>query len=213
MFNISTDELICRVLTLIIAFTVHEFAHAWVADYFGDYTARAQGRLSLNPLVHLDFFGSLLLIIAGFGWARPVPINPDLLKQRSRFGVLWVSLAGPFSNLLMAAIAGLPLRLGLVSPTFATGAIPTFGEFLYVFCYLNVILAVFNLIPLPPLDGEKIWTTFLPASLEAAYIKFRPIGSVIFFVLIVVGSQAGIDIFGWLLDPPASGLTTIFTGY
>lgn len=213
MFNLTTDELICRVLTLIIAFTVHEFAHAWVADYFGDYTARAQGRLSLNPLVHLDFFGSLLLIIAGFGWARAVPINPDLLKQRSRFGVLWVSLAGPFSNLLMAAIAGLPLRLGLVSPTFATGAIPTFGEFLYVFCYLNVILAVFNLIPLPPLDGEKIWTTFLPASLEAAYVKLRPIGSVIFFVLIIAGSRAGFDIFGWLLNPPAAGLTTIFTGY
>jgi Zn-dependent protease len=212
MFNLTTDELICRVLTLVIALTVHEFMHAWTADYFGDYTARASGRLTLNPLVHLDFIGSLLLIIAGFGWAKPTPINPDLLKKRSRFAVLWVSLAGPLSNLVLAAIAGLPLRLGLVDLTWTTGAFPTLGEFLYVFSYINIILAIFNLLPFPPLDGEKILTALLPQSFEPAIAKFRPIGGVLLLVLVIGGSRLGLDVIGWLITPLATGLSRIFIG-
>ncbi len=212
MFDIATDELICRVLTLVIAFTVHEFAHAWVADYLGDYTAKAAGRLTLNPLVHLDIFGSLLLIVAGFGWARAVPINPDLLKQRSRYGVLWVSLAGPLSNLVLAALSGFILRLGLVELAMPTGMLPTLGEFLYVFCYINIILAVFNLIPLPPLDGEKILSSLLPESAQQAFAKFRPVASMILFALVIFGSRVGFDLLGLILTPAADSLSLIFTG-
>jgi Zn-dependent protease len=212
MFDIAADELICRVFTLVIAFTVHEFAHAWVADYFGDYTARAAGRLTLNPLVHLDIFGSLLLIVAGFGWARAVPINPDLLRQRSRFGVLWVSLAGPVSNLVLAAISGIIIRLGLVDLTLPTGMLPTLGEFLYVFCYINILLAIFNLIPLPPLDGEKILSGLLPESAQQTLAKFRPVASMVLFGLIIFGSRVGLDVFDWILTPAADALSLIFAG-
>jgi len=212
MFDIAPNELICRVFTLVIAFTVHEFAHAWVADYFGDYTARASGRLSLNPLVHLDLFGSLLLIVAGFGWARAVPINPELLKKRSRFGVLWVSLAGPVSNLIMAAISGLPIRLGLIPLAATTGVLPSLGEFLYVFCYINIILAIFNLIPLPPLDGEKILSSLLPQIAQKTFDQIRPIGSIILFALVLVGSQVGLDVLGWIITPAADSLSLIFAG-
>ncbi len=212
MFNVTIDELICRVLTLVIALTVHEFAHAWMADYFGDYTARASGRLTLNPLVHLDFLGSLLLLIAGFGWARPTPINPDLLKKRSRFAVLWVSLAGPLSNLALAAISGLLLRLGLVELTVNTGGIPTLGEFLYVFCYINIILAIFNLLPFPPLDGEKILSTLLPQSFEQGFNKFRPLGGLILMVLVIGGSRLGFNLIGWLITPLATAFSRIFMG-
>jgi Zn-dependent protease len=212
MFNIPIDELICRVITLIIAFTVHEFAHAWMADHFGDPTAREAGRLTLNPLVHLDFFGSLLLIVAGFGWARPTPINPELLKQHSRFGVLWVSVAGPLSNLVMAAVSALPIRLGLVKVTLSGSFLPTLGEFLYVFATLNIVLAIFNLIPLPPLDGEKIVTAFLPESAEQFYNKIRPFGVYLMLAIVLIGPRLGFDVIGWILTPAVHGLQHVFLG-
>lgn len=212
MFDITIHELICSLITLVIAFTVHEFSHAWVADYLGDPTARQAGRLTLNPIVHLDLIGSLLLIFAGFGWARPTPVNATLLRQRSRYGLLWVSLAGPLSNLVLAAIAALPIRLGLVSVTWSTGILPTLGEFLYVFFYLNAVLAVFNLIPIPPLDGEKILSAFLPEKVENAYSKIRPYGSYLLLLLILIGSRSGVSIFGWIITPAVTGLSQIFAG-
>lgn len=212
MFGVSFDELICRVITLIIAFTVHEFTHALVADRFGDFTPRAAGRLTLNPLVHLDLLGSLLLLVSGFGWAKPTPINPAVLRQRSRFAILWVSLAGPVSNLLLAAVAAFPLRFGMIKITWPTGIWPTFGEFLYVFFYLNLVLAVFNLIPFPPLDGEKILTAFLPERFENAYAKFRPFGPIIFLVLLFVLPRFGLDVIGIIMKPALIGLQHFFLG-
>ena len=114
MFNFNNVPLlISSILTLLIAFTIHEFSHAKVADMLGDNTPRANGRLTLNPGAHLDLMGSLMLIVAGFGWAKPVPINPYALSRRSAAGVMWVSLAGPMSNFLMAIIAAIPIRMGL----------------------------------------------------------------------------------------------------
>ena len=115
MLGTDLPTLISRIFTLIIAFTVHEFSHAKVADWFGDDTPRMNGRLTLNPLKHLDIFGSLMLIIAGFGWAKPVPVNPYALGRRSPSAYMWVSLAGPASNLLMAIVAAAPLRLNWIS--------------------------------------------------------------------------------------------------
>jgi Zn-dependent protease len=212
MFNISSHELISSVITLIIAFTVHEFAHAWVADSLGDTTPCQAGRLTLNPLIHLDLFGSLLLIFAGFGWAKPTPINPAVLRQRSRYGVLWVSLAGPLSNLLLAAIAALPIRFGLVSVTWSSGIFPTLGEFLYTFFYLNCVLAVFNLIPLPPLDGEKIISALLPEKVEEFYNKIRPFGAYLMMILVLVGPRIGLDVIGWIVTPAVTGLKQVFIG-
>src|SRR3990172_6184271 len=114
-FDLNLPTLIARIFVLLVAFSVHEFAHAWSADMFGDETPRMNGRLTLNPLVHLDPMGSLLLLVVGFGWARPVPVNPYALSRRSPAALMLVSLAGPLSNLIMAVIAAVPFRLGLVS--------------------------------------------------------------------------------------------------
>src|SRR5512139_2028222 len=115
MLGIALSSLVSRVIVLITAFSVHEFAHAWTAEQFGDDTPRMNGRLTLNPLAHLDPIGSLMLLLVGFGWAKPVPINPYVLSRRSPAATMWVSLAGPMSNLLMALIAAIPFQLGLVS--------------------------------------------------------------------------------------------------
>ncbi len=109
----SLPQLITFGIILLTCFPVHEFAHAWVADYFGDTTPRANGRLTLNPLAHLDPIGSLLMIVAGFGWAKPVPINPYVLQRRSRAAPMLVSLAGPMSNLLLAIIASIFFPRGI----------------------------------------------------------------------------------------------------
>lgn len=212
MLNLAPDELICRVITLVIAFTFHEFAHAAVADWFGDLTPREAGRLTLNPLVHLDIFGSLLLLVSGFGWAKPTPINPAVLRQRSRYALLWVSLAGPVSNLLLAAVAALPLRLGLVKLTLSSGILPTFGEFLYAFLIINLSLLVFNLIPLPPLDGEKILESLLPDRVGAIYAKIQPYGPILFILLLFVAPLAGVDVIGWVMTPLVMGLRKLLIG-
>jgi Zn-dependent protease len=156
MLGLSIPILISRIFTLAIAFTVHEFAHAWTADQLGDDTPRRFGRLSLNPLVHLDPLGSILLVATGFGWAKPVPINPYALRQRSKAGTMLVSAAGPFSNLILAIFASLPFQTGLLSPTTTSGSfLPTPSAFLQEFIFINLILLFFNLIPIAPLDGEN----------------------------------------------------------
>jgi Zn-dependent protease len=213
MLNLSSHELICRIITLIIAVTVHEFAHAITADRLGDMTPRDAGQLTLNPLKHLDVFGSLMILLAGFGWGKPTPINPAALRQRTRFGVIWVSLAGPLSNLLLAAAAAIPIRLGLVQMVLPTGFLPTPGEFLYVFFYLNIVLAIFNLLPFPPLDGEKVVSELLPASAAAVYDKIRPYGPFVLMILIFVGPRFNFDLIGMIMTPLINGVQTLLLGF
>lgn len=139
-------------LALVFSLTVHEFAHAWVADRLGDSTPRRYGRVTLNPLKHLDPFGTLLLLIAGFGFARPVPINPNNL---GRWGTFWVAAAGPISNLLLALITALLMRV------FAGNGLAI--SILGIVLGINVVLAVFNLIPIPLLDGSRIVGALVPS--------------------------------------------------
>lgn len=173
-------ELIPYVLvTLLIAFTIHEWAHALVALAFGDDTAKNQGRLSLNPLVHIDLFGLLLILIAGFGWAKPTPVNRFKLKKR-RLGSVLVSLAGPISNLLLAII-GVGIYSILLNTSYEYGSvIPTF---LMVFVNLNIVLFVFNLIPLPPLDGYQVLIEFLPLS---AREKLEPVERYAMLIFLII---------------------------
>lgn len=215
MFNLSTSVLISRILTLIIAFTIHEFSHAWVADRLGDSTPRQYGRLTLNPLRHLDFMGSLLLIIAGFGWAKPTPINPAALQKRSPAGLMWVSLAGPLSNFIMALIAALPLRLGWISSKtslITSQILPTPYEFLSEFIFLNLLLMLFNLIPLPPLDGDKITEYFAPPLLARIMNVIRPYGSLVLMVLIFLPQFFGVDILSWMMVPVLPNLWNLLIG-
>jgi Zn-dependent protease len=212
MLNLSPSVLVSRILTLIIAMTVHEFSHAFVADRFGDDTPRNAGRLTLNPLKHLDFIGSLLLIVAGFGWAKPTPVNPWKLQQHSRSALMWVSLAGPMSNLLMAIVAALLLRTGLIPNTTPTSYLPTPAVFLVTFIVINLLLLLFNLIPVAPLDGEKILEYLLPEPLKSGFIKLQPFGPIILLVLIFVLPRLGIDIIGAVMNPALSGLSKLLIG-
>lgn len=201
MLNLPTPLIISRALTLIIALTVHEFAHAYVADRFGDDTPYIMGRLTLNPLKHLDVMGSLLLIIAGFGWAKPTPINPAKLRAHSKSAILWVSLAGVFSNFLLACLAAIPLRFHLFPTLPSSSFLPSISEFLSTFFVINLVLMVFNLLPLPPLDGEKVLEYFLPESWAANYAKIKPYGPIALLVIVFVLPFFHIDIINAIMTP------------
>jgi Zn-dependent protease len=204
MLGLTASQILTRLITLVIAFTVHEFSHAWVATRLGDETPRLSGRLTLNPLAHLDPLGSLLLVIAGFGWAKPVPVNPYAVRSRTPAGMMLVSAAGPFSNLLLAILAALPLRAGLVTGFGTSSAlIPSLGGFLLEFIYINLILLFFNMIPLSPLDGEKVVSYLLPPNLQAGFERLRPYGPMILFGLFFLGSFLSFDVLGKLVSGPA----------
>lgn len=215
MFSLPDPTTLFAYLTiLLICFPVHELAHAYTADYFGDDTPRRSGRLSLNPLAHLDVLGSLLMITQGFGWAKPVPVNPYALSRRSPSAMMWVSLAGPMSNFLMAILAAIPFRLGLVSlaqaqADFFSGAgrfIPTLPQFLLVFVQVNLLLMLFNLIPLFPLDGEKVFGHFAPASWARFLESIRPISPIILLGLGFLG------VLGVIIVPPLNILIRLLVG-
>ncbi|MGY3311859.1 Zn-dependent protease [Peribacillus simplex] len=177
------EDLPYVIVSLLIAFTVHEFSHAYVAYKFGDPTAKNEGRVTLNPISHLDPIGTLLILIAGFGWARPVPVNRFHFKNPKLAGVL-VSFAGPFSNLLVA-IFGYLIFYGLL----AAGVGPDLPFFIQPFfemlINLNILLFVFNLIPLPPLDGYRIVQDLVSADLRAKMTQYEQYGSLIFLILII----------------------------
>jgi Zn-dependent protease len=212
----SPSELIIFGIILLTAFPVHEFSHAWVADRFGDTTPRVNGRLTLNPLAHLDPIGSLMMIIAGFGWAKPVPINPYVLQRHSRSATMWVSIAGPGSNFIMAILAAIPFRLGLVSVAAisqpAGSVIPSFSWFLFMFIYVNLWLMLFNLIPLFPLDGEKVLDYLLPPSAARVLETIRPYGPMLLMVLIILPSFVGFNFMGNVIQPAVNAILRLLLG-
>ncbi|CAH0151216.1 site-2 protease family protein [Peribacillus sp. NPDC101481] len=177
------EQLPYVIVSLLIAFTVHEFSHAYVAYKFGDPTAKNEGRVTLNPISHLDPIGTLLILIAGFGWARPVPVNRFHFKNPKLAGVL-VSFAGPFSNLLVA-ILGYLIFYGLLAAGVGPD-LPFFVQpFFEVLINLNILLFVFNLLPLPPLDGYRIVQDLVSADLRAKMTQYEQYGSLIFLILII----------------------------
>lgn len=161
-------------VAILFALSLHEFFHAWMAYYLGDSTAKDQGRLTINPLVHLDLFGTMALLVVGIGWGKPVPFNPYNLRNQ-RWGPALVSLAGPGSNFLMAFIAGFSLRFFELNN-------PALLFFLSYFVWINLILAIFNLMPIPPLDGSHIFPIFFP-NLVKIQASFQ--GNILFFIGII----------------------------
>jgi Zn-dependent protease len=212
----SLPQLITYGIILLTAFPVHEFAHAWVADHFGDNTPRYNGRLTLNPLAHLDPMGSLMMILVGFGWAKPVPINPYVLQRHSRSATMLVSLAGPMSNFLMAIVAAILIRLALAfgqGINQSAGSVFTYiSWFLYQFIYINLLLMLFNLIPIFPLDGEKVLDYLLPPSGARVLEGIRPYGPMILIVLLFALPLVGINVIGGIIQPALVSLTHLLTG-
>jgi len=206
--------LISRVVALVIAFSIHEFAHAWTAYRLGDSTAKYMGRLTLNPRAHLDVLGTLMVLIAGFGWAKPVPVNPRNLRYGPLAGMAIVSAAGPLSNLALAVVFAVVWRL--TAPAIvALGArgtlIPTPVELLQELVILNLVLLIFNLIPLAPLDGFSVLRGVLPRQWAFQMERLQPYGPMILLGLLMLG-YVGLPILSWILWPPTFALFQVLWG-
>ena len=188
---VSIIEAVLLVLIMLISLTVHEYSHGRMALALGDKTALMAGRLSLNPIRHLDVIGTLMILIVGFGYAKPVPVNPrNFTKVGYKGGMILVSLAGPLSNFLLALLGMLGLHITLTvwtnSGSDAIAYTLTYLFFLY-FTLLNIGLGVFNLIPLPPLDGSRILTVFLPARAQLWFYRYERFIQIGLFALIWLG--------------------------
>jgi Zn-dependent protease len=194
----------------LLAITVHECAHAWMANRMGDPTARDMGRLTLNPLPHLDLFGTIAMLVLGFGWAKPVMVNPYNLKN-PRQDNLWISLAGPVSNLLSAFIIGMLFRVG-EQFLGASHVGELFLLMLILAVRLNIILAIFNLLPIPPLDGFHVLEGLVSHEIYLKLQQFEKAGSMILLGLVLVSSFAHINIFGAIFNPFLAIFGTIFAG-
>ena len=194
-FESSPSAAVAFVLGLVIGITVHEAAHATSAYWLGDDTAHRDGRVTLNPASHLDVLGSLMLLMAGFGWGKPTPVVPSKLRG-GIFGPVAVALAGPLSNLLIVAACGV---LYLI-PTFQGGYL---ALVVLMTAFTNALLFVFNLIPIPPLDGSKILFPFLPRALGGFVAFMNQYGPMILFGLIIISFVTNLPIFNLLLAPVA----------
>jgi len=200
---------------LIIGFSVHEFSHAYVAYLFGDYTAQREGRLTLNPISHIEPFGMLMILIAGFGWAKPVPVNRFLLRGNKKLSSLLISFAGPFSNFLIAVlfllINFLLLYFNLFDRLTANAGEIIANLFEYTI-FLNLVLFIFNLLPFPPLDGYRIIEDLAPQNLRMRLIEYEKYGVFIFLILLItpLGDYIFTPIFNYLLPLILNYLTFIF---
>jgi Zn-dependent protease len=209
--QISAPELVGLLIALVFGISVHEFAHAAAATWLGDPTPGRQGRLTLAPAAHLDVMGSLMFLIGGFGWGKPVQYNPYALRASPRAGPAIVSVAGPISNVILAVIVAaiirlLPLVLGVFE--FPSGVIGTLFDLLVYIVYYNLILSFFNLIPVFPLDGFAILQGLLPPALADAFEATRQYGFFILLLLLFAGSS----VLGPVLYRPAIMLTSLLVG-
>ncbi|CAN5351098.1 site-2 protease family protein [soil metagenome] len=179
--DLSLERLIAAAVALLVGLTFHEFSHALVADNLGDRRPRAMGRLTLNPIAHVDPIGALMLVVAGFGWAKPVMVNPAALRGGRRSMAL-VAFAGPIANVVVATVFAVAFRamdLAGISNGFALNLVALIVQ-------LNILLAIFNLIPIPPLDGYNVALAYLPSRQALIVQQYAPYGVIVLLLLIFI---------------------------
>lgn len=208
-------------MALVVAITIHEFSHTLVANGLGDTTAKRQGRLSLNPLRHLDPVGTVMILLAGFGWGKPVPVDPDRLAH-GPMGTTLVAAAGPLSNLIVAFVLAVPIKLGILAFTgiqfysmkdlVSGGPLDLVSALVTLTIILNLFLAVFNLIPLAPLDGSRILEGFVPSEKSASYARIQQYGPVVLIGVIMLDYMSSFSILGKLMGPVVEVLLTVAVG-
>ena len=203
LFRVPIEVLILLIPVLVFALVFHEFSHAWVANKLGDPTARYSGRLTLNPLAHLDPFGSLMILFMGFGWAKPVPVDSRYLAN-PRVDMMKIAFAGPAANLLLAFVGGTIIRTGLVS-----GSITLM---LLLFTQINIMLAVFNMIPIPPLDGSQIFSSIMMRRYPELVYKLQMYGPQILLGLIMIGYFTRISPIWIVISPFVNFFLFLFAG-
>ena len=203
LFRVPIEVLILLIPMLVFALVFHEFSHAWVANKLGDPTARYSGRLTLNPLAHLDPFGSLMILFVGFGWAKPVPVDSRYLAN-PRVDMMKIAFAGPAANLLLAFVGGTIIRTGLFS-----GSITLM---LLLFTQINIMLAVFNMIPIPPLDGSQIFSSIMMRRYPELVYKLQMYGPQILLGLIMIGYFTRISPIWIVISPFVNFFLFLFAG-
>jgi Zn-dependent protease len=199
---------------ILFALTVHEYAHGWVALRFGDPTARDAGRLTLNPISHLDPIGTIMLFLIHLGWAKPVPVNPYYFRN-PRKDMMWVSLAGPGANMLVAFCLGVIIRFLNLFPAAPGLEASFFGVIVQMIVFglvINLILAFFNLLPIPPLDGSKILMGILPPQYEEPLMQLERFGPFLLIAIIFIGRALHIPILWGILSPFVSFFSYVFAG-
>ena len=203
LFRVPIEVLILLIPVLVFALVFHEFSHAWVANKLGDPTARYSGRLTLNPLAHLDPFGSLMILFVGFGWAKPVPVDSRYLAN-PRVDMMKIAIAGPAANLLLAFVGGTIIRSGLVS-----GSITLM---ILLFTQINIMLAVFNMIPIPPLDGSQIFSGIMSRKNPELVYKLQKYGPQILLGLFMIGYFTKISPIWIVMSPFVNFFLFLFAG-
>lgn len=200
LYHFFTPERILRIPAILIALTIHECAHGWVALKFGDKTALNAGRITLNPIVHLDPIGTALLLFAPFGWAKPVPVDPRFFKNIKK-GIFYVSAAGPLSNIILAFIVGYLFNLADFL-RFTSDMHPYMQLFIKLLLEINIGIAFFNLLPVPPLDGSKIAMSLIPQKMLPGYIRNTRYLPIILMALILIESfEPRLPLFSGLIYP------------
>ena len=190
------------IIAIVVAVTIHEFSHAIVADQLGDFTARKLGRLTLKPSAHLDPMGSIIFLVAGFGWGKPVPVVQNNIKKLNpQIGLALISLVGPGSNFIFSLLLAILIRFELIPNSILN--IDLVASFIFILINVNILLCVFNLLPLPPLDGFKVILGILPSRFSNSLSQMERYGAIpLFGILILDMTFSSINIFGTLIGTP-----------